>query len=438
MTTLPPLLTVADRKAAGHARRAVISRSGHADWAPAISRADPVALLKAADEGRIAALLPIRYGRMAADPFAFLRGAAPVIAADIGPRPQTGIRVQLGGDAHLANFGAMAGLAGEALFDVNDFDETIPGPFEWDLKRLAASLVVAGRVEDLSDKACRALARRAVQAYRREIQNLASTAPFGAWCSRVLLNDAIEEIGERDVRKRERHRLGMIVQSELDGHRHLVSSRGLLRLPERPPVIFRLGSHEAVAHAAFAAWEAGLPEERLALLRRYRLGSVGTFCAIGLYATPDGDTLLLQLKEANEAVFARYAGASAYAHQGARVVVGQRLLQAEPDLFLGWTQSDGRDFYVRRLKDAHLAAIGSEIEQGALPYTARLCGRTLARAHARAGDAAMVAGYLGDGDSFDEAVAQFALLYADQTERDFGRFRAAIADGEIEAVKEDR
>ena len=234
MTTLPPLLTVADRKAAGHARRAVISRSGHADWAPAISRADPVALLKAADEGRIAALLPIRYGRMAADPFAFLRGAAPVIAADIGPRPQTGIRVQLGGDAHLANFGAMAGLAGEALFDVNDFDETIPGPFEWDLKRLAASLVVAGRVEDLSDKACRALARRAVQAYRREIQNLASTAPFGAWCSRVLLNDAIEEIGERDVRKRERHRLGMIVQSELDGHRHLVSSRGLLRLPERP------------------------------------------------------------------------------------------------------------------------------------------------------------------------------------------------------------
>ena len=438
-----PLLPLAERREAGHARRAAIARGAHADWTPAADRADPVGQLKAADRGRIAALLPLHYGRMAVDPFAFLRGAAAIMAADLGANPNTGVRVQLAGDSHLANFGAVSGLAGDALFDVNDFDETLPGPFEWDLKRLVASLAIAGRVHDLSDKTCRGLARRAVQSYRQEIGALASVAPFDAWCSRVMLEDAVEEIGERDVRKRERRRLRQILHSCQTGHRHLVAVNGRLQLPERPPAIFRLGAHEATAHAAFAAWQASLPEEHLALLQRYRLtdvafkavgvGSVGTFCALGLYATPEGDTLILQLKEANSATLAPYAGASAYAHQGERVVVGQRLLQAEPDLFLGWTQAEGRQFYVRRLKDPRLATIGSDIEAGALAYTAKLCGRTLARAHARAGDAATIAGYLGDSDSFDQALGHFAISYADQTEHDFGRFRTAIASGEIEA-----
>jgi uncharacterized protein (DUF2252 family) len=441
-----PLLTLAERREAGHARRAVIARSAHADWAPAQSRVDPVAQLKATEQGRIPALLPLRYGRMAVDPFCFLRGAAAIMAADLGANPNTGLRVQLGGDAHINNFGAIVGVTGDALFDANDFDETIPGPFEWDLKRLAASLAVAGRVHDLSDKACRALARRAAQSYRHEIATLASVAPFDAWRRRVTLEDAVEDIGEREVRRRERHRLREVLHSCQTGLRHLVAVNGKLQLPQRPPAIYRLGAHEHAAHAAFAAWEAGLTEERLALLRRYRLtdvafkavgvGSVGTFCALGLYATPDGDTLILQLKEAMQAALAPYAGASVYKHQGERVVVGQRLLQAEPDLFLGWTQSGEREFYVRRLKDPRLAAIGSDIEAGALPYTAKLCGRTLARAHARAGDAAMIAGYLGDGDSIDQALGHFAIGYADQTERDFGRFRAAIAAGEIEIVQE--
>ena len=448
METQARLLSLADRRAAGQARRAVMSRSAHGEWSPAPDRADPLALLKASDAGKIEALLPLHYGRMSVDPFAFLRGAAPLMAADLGAAESTGLRVQLCGDGHLANFGAVAGLTGDALFDVNDFDETLPGPFEWDLKRLAASLVVAGRVHDLSDKACRALARRAVHAYRREIVDLASAPPFGAWCSRVLLDDAIEEIGDRDVRKRERHRLGQIIQSSQEGNRHLISTNGSLRLPERPPAVFRLGPQEATAHVAFRAWEGSLPEEKSVLLRRYALrdvafkavgvGSVGTFCALGLYATPDGDTLILQLKEAMRAALAPYAGESAYVHQGQRVVVGQRLLQSEPDLFLGWTQSEGREFYVRRLKDPRLAAIGADIEAGALPFTARLCGRTLARAHARAGDAAMIAGYLGDGDSFDEAIAQFAQSYADQNERDFSRFRQAISDRQIEIVQERR
>jgi uncharacterized protein (DUF2252 family) len=236
------------------------------------------------------------------------------------------------------------------------------------------------------------------------------------------------------------------VQSSLDGNRHLISALGELRLPERPPGVYRLGAHEATAHEAFSAYEAALPPERAVLLNRYRLrdvafkavgvGSVGTFCAIGLYTTADDDTLLLQLKEATASCLAPYVAPSACTHQGERVVVGQRMLQAEPDLFLGWTQAQGRDFYVRRLKDPRLAAIGTDIEAQALPFYARLCGRTLARAHARAGDAAEIAGYLGDGDSFDEAVAQFALAYSDQNTRDFARFKQAIADKQIDIITE--
>ena len=448
MEQIRPLLTLDARRAAGQARRAAMPRSAHAAWEAGPDRADPVAVLRAADHARIAALLPLHYGRMAEDAFAFLRGSAALMAADLGTRESTGLRVQLAGDAHIGNFGPVAGLAGEALFDATDFDETLPGPFEWDLKRLATSLVVAGRVQGLSDKACRALARRAVHAYRREISDLASAPPFEAWCSRVRLDEAIDDIGARDVRRRERQRLARIVESGMAGHRNLISTRGTLRLPERPPAIFRLGEHEHIAHAAFAAWEAALPDEKAVLLRRYRLrdvafkavgvGCVGTFCALGLFATPDGDTLILQLKEALPACLATYAGGSAYRHQGQRVVVGQRMLQAEPDLFLGWTQAEGRDFYVRRLKDPHLAVIGSEIEADALPFTAQLCGRTLARGHARTGDVAMIAGYLGDGDSFDSAVAEFASRYASQTERDFSRFQQAIADGEIEIARERR
>ncbi len=446
MTEALPLLTAAQRREAGHAKRGALSRSAHAEWTAPTNRADPVRLLIEADRGRIAALLPLHYGRMATDAFAFLRGAAAVMAGDLGGMANTGLITQLGGDAHLANYGAVAGVAGEALFDVNDFDETLPGPFEWDIKRLAASLAVAGQTQKMPDKACRALARRAVHAYRREINDLANVAPFAAWNSRVVLETAIEDIGDRDVRKFERHRLAQIIENGQSGLRHLVSATGTLRLPERPPAIFRLGEHEETAHAAFAAYEQTLPPERLVLLGRYRLkdvafkavgvGSVGTFCAIGLYATADGDTLLLQLKEAVRACLAPYAGESVYVHQGQRVVVGQRMMQAEPDLFLGWAQSEGREFYVRRLKDPKLAAIGTNIEAEALPFYARLCGRTLARAHARGGDAAMIAGYLGEGDSFDEAVAQFALLYAAQTARDYARFKQAIADKLIEAVAE--
>ena len=448
MTEDPPLLSLSSRRAAGHARRARLSRGAHAEWAAPAGRADPVATLKAGDTGKIAALLPLHYGRMSTDAFAFLRGAAGLMAADLGAVADSGLRTQLGGDAHLANFGAVAGSHADALFDVNDFDETLPGPFEWDVKRLAVSLVVCGRVQGLSDKACRALARRAVHGYRREIGQLALVAPFDAWRARIALGDAVEDIGDRHVRRQERQRIDTVVQAGRDGYAHLVSRDGSLRLPQRPPAVFRLGDHEQVAHAAFEAYALGVAPEVGVLLRRYRLrdvafkavgvGSVGTFCAIGLFATADGDTLLLQLKQANASVLTPFAGPSGYAQHGQRVVVGQRMMQAEPDLFLGWTQSAGRDFYVRRLKDPRLAAIGAGIQAASLPFYARLCGRTLGRAHARAGDAAEIAGYLGESSSFDDAVAQFAMAYADQTQRDFRRFGEAVAAGEIEARLEVR
>ncbi len=400
----------------------------------------------ATDSGRIAALLPLRYSRMSTDPFAFLRGGAAIMAADLGARMDTGLRTQLSGDAHLANFGPMAGARGDTLFDVCDFDETQPGPFEWDVKRLAASLVVAGRVQGLSDKACRALALRMVRAYRLEIATMAQVSPIDCWGARIEVEDAIADIGAPGVRRRERQRLQAIVEGDRGGYRSLVSAQGRLRLVERPPALFRLGAHEDLAHAAFAAYEAGLGPAQRVLVSRYRLvdvvfkavgvGSVGTFCAIGLYATPDGDDLLLQLKEARPSVLAPFAGRSMFAHQGERVVAGQHMLQAEPDVFLSFTQSGGRDFYVRRLKDPRLASIAGLIEAQSLPFYARLCGRTLGRAHARAGDAASIAGYLGQGNSFIEAIAHWAMAYANQTERDFHCFRSAIASGRIEAQQE--
>ncbi len=448
MSDLPRLLPFADRRAAGHARRSRMSRSAHADWTAPAGRLDPIGILIAQNERRIPELVPLRHGRMRTDPFAFLRGAAAVMAADLATMPNTGLYVQCGGDAYLANFGAIAGRDEHGLFDINDFDETLPAPFEWDLKRLAASIVVAARVQSVPDKACRALARRAAHAYRREMEQLAVVPPIDAWHATIGLEAAIEDIADREIRRTERRHLQHAVETGRDGYGHLVATDARLRLPERPPAILRLSAQEGAAHEAFAAYIGSLPEERRVLLMRHRLrdvafkavgvGSVGTFCAIGLFATADNDFMLLQLKEAQTSVLSPYAGASAYTHQGQRVVVGQRMMQAEPDLFLGWASAGGRDFYVRQLKDAHLAAIGQQIEAASLAFYARLCGRTLARAHARAGDAAAISGYLGDGDSFDEACAHFAIAYADQTAQDFQAFLSAIAAGRIAAITESR
>jgi uncharacterized protein (DUF2252 family) len=436
--------TSEQRRKTGTAVRRHTPRSALADWKPAADRSDPVAILIAQGKSRIQELLPVRYARMQMDPFAFLRGSAAIMAADLAVTPTTGIRMQACGDAHLANFGSYASPEGTPVFDINDFDETLPAPFEWDVKRLATSLVLAGRVAHFTQQQCRALAVTAARAYREFTTELATLAPIGAWGQRIDLAKAVAEIDPPKLRAKMEQRLQRLLESGVQ-HFGLVERRdGTFRIPEKPPLVHHLSKHELPARKAFVSYAGTLQEDRRVLLQRYALkdvafkavgvGSVGTFCAIGLLVSGDGAPLLLQIKEAQDSVLAAFAGVSDYANQGQRVVVGQRMLQAVTDVFLGWTQVPihGRHFYVRRLKDSRLADIGARLT-AALPFYARLCGRTLARAHARAGDAATVSGYMGRGDAFDTAIGTFAVGYADQTERDWQTFLAAIKSGRIAA-----
>ena len=394
--------------------------------------------------GRIQSLLPVRYGRMRADPFAFLRGAAAIMAADLAHTPTTGLRTQSCGDAHLNNFGSYAAPDGMPVFDVNDFDETLPAPFEWDVKRLATSLVVTARVQSMGPRACRKLAQAATEAYRKHMAHLAGMAPVDAWASSTPLKAAIAGIDSSRVRSRIERRLDKVLASGASQFGLVEQRGGSWRIRDKLPLVNHVDSQSLHARAAFASYAKTLQEDRRVLLARYTLrdvafkvvgvGSVGTFCAIGLLVSEDGAPLLLQIKQAMESVLAPYAGASAYANHGERVVTGQRMMQAASDVFLGWTRKpiDGRFFYVRRLKDSRLADIGALAEE-VLPFYARLCGRTLARAHARGGDAAPISRYLGQGPAFDEAVADFACAYADQTERDWRGFCNAIGQGRIAA-----
>ncbi len=442
----PGLASTDERRERGQAQRARLPRGSHALWPTGGAVRDPVAVVLAADAGRIAALLPLRYARMQADPFAFLRGSAALMAADLATQPSTTLLAQACGDAHLMNFGSALSAEGLPVFDVTDFDETLPAPFEWDVKRLATSLAIAGRAQGLGAKPCRALARRAAHAYRQHMDALASLAPLDAWRSGIDLDRAVDEIGDRAVRRRERERLAHAQDASRTAFRRLVGTSGRLHLPERPPLVYRLPDQEGVAWAAFAAYADSLAEERRVLLARYELvdvafkavgvGSVGTFCALGLFTTADGDILILQLKEARASVLAAHVGPSAHADQGERVVVGQRMLQASPDVFLGWAarHPEGRHFYVRQLRDSRLAAMGAHIEADGLRFCAQLCGRTLARAHARSGDAAQIAGYLGEGEAFDEAVGTFAERYGEQVVADHTAFVAAIHAGRVEAA----
>lgn len=420
-------------------------RSFHAGWEPPADRRDPNAILLAQGAARIQELLPLRYQRMRASAFAFLRGSAAVMAADLASQPNTGLQVQLCGDAHLANFGSYASPEGAAVFDVNDFDETFPGPFEWDVKRLATSFYVSGRAEGLSEHACRALVLRCVRHYRRHMDRLAGLPPLEAWHSTIDLKGAIEAIDHHKLRRRLEKRLRAAMDAS-EAHYNLIDDSSLTI--KDGGNTRHMPAYAATIDAAFAAYPASLQPQFADLVGRYTLvdramkvvgiGSVGTLCAIGLFASADGAPLLLQVKEAQDSVLAQFTGAPPVSCQGERVVTGQRRMQAQSDIFLGWTAApiEGRHFYVRRLKDSRLADVGAALETDMLPFVAGLCGRTLARAHGRAGDAALLAGYMsdrdgGDGDSFDQAIAAFAAAYADQTQSDFTAFCAAQDAGTV-------
>jgi uncharacterized protein (DUF2252 family) len=444
------LLPVRERRQAGQNLRRLVPRGQHAHWNPPADRRDPLQILIETSRHRISSLLPVRYSRMQPSAFTFMRGTAAIMAADLASTATSGIWVQSCGDCHHANFGTYAANDGSPVFDVNDFDETTPAPFEWDLKRLATSFVVDGRSRSLPDRTCRNLARSVVSAYREHMSAMTRLDPERAWRSRVDVTAVLQGIPDAKLRQRALKRLQIDVEAHRSGYRKLLERRKSgWRIKAHPPLTQPLtgqhdDTHELVARTAFEAYKLSQPEERGILLDRYRLtdlafkvvgiGSVGTFCAIGLFTTRDDATLLLQVKEAQQSVLAPYTAPSVYANQGQRVVTGQRIMQAVPDIYLGWTQEYGHDqyCYVREMKDSRLANIGATLADAALPYYATLCGRTLARAHARSGDSARIAGYVGSGVAFDTAIAEFATAYAGQIQNDWRLFVEAIKSGTIE------
>jgi uncharacterized protein (DUF2252 family) len=436
-----------ERRAKGAEWRKQVPFDAQAEWKPPANRADPVEILIEQGKTRIQELLPVRYARMKTDPFAFLRGAAAIMAADLAAGPSTGLRVQVCGDCHLGNFGGYASPEGTPVFDVNDFDETLPAPFEWDVKRLAASLATAGRVAKMPGRECRRLARTATKSYRQRLGALALMPPLDAWSSRIDLAGAIAEVDSNKIRHHVERRRETMVRGAKEHYGLVEQKNGDWRIKDKPPLVRHLSHHELHAHQAFASYTETLAEDRRVLLQRYHrrdvafktvgVGSVGTFCAIGLFVADDGSPLLLQIKEAQESVLAPFAGASDYANHGERVIIGERMMQATPDVFLGWTRNavNGHYFYVRRLKDPRLANLGALLEE-TLPYYAKLCGHTLARAHARSGDALALSGYMGDDSDFDKAIAEFAMAYADQTEHDWRALLDAIKSGRISAEEQ--
>ncbi|UQW99585.1 DUF2252 domain-containing protein [Streptomyces sp. RerS4] len=433
-----------ERARRGRELRKRLPRSAHAVTPALEERPDPVALLAAEAADRLPELLPIRYARMGAGPFAFLRGAAAVMAADLGALPDTGLRVQLCGDAHLLNFGLYASPERALLFDLNDFDQTLPGPFEWDVKRLAASVAVAARENGHGDGPARRSAEAAAAAYRRTMRRLAGLGELAVWYERV---DSAEVLPL--VRRRHRQRIATQLErarrrTSLEALQELTEVvDGSLRIRGDPPLLepARFPDRETVQRV-FADYRDSLPEDRRTLLDRFRvvdaarkvvgIGSVGTRCYVVLLTGKDAeDPLFLQVKQAGASVWEPWAGASRHGHAGQRVVTGQRLLQAASDIFLGWaTGPEGRHFYWRQLRDMKGSAEVSDMDPRMLEGYARLCGRTLARAHARTGDRFEIAGYLGAGDGFDRAVAAFALDYAELTAADHGALTAALTDSD--------
>jgi uncharacterized protein (DUF2252 family) len=437
----------AERHEAGRALRKRVARETHADCPPASGR-DPVAILAGTDGPRIQELLPIRYQRMLQSPFTFLRGAAAVMAHDLASSPQTGVHVQACGDCHLLNFGAFSSPEERVLFDINDFDETLPGvDFTADLKRLAASVAVAALDANMPDKKARGLAQATVKSYREFILELAAKTPLEVWYMRMDFDREVKRIADEKLREKIFSTL-VKAKKELaadDNFPHLATTKdGVAHIEDRPPSIYHFDpeatkGYKIHAHSAFANYEGSLLPERRLLVERYTLsdiafkvvgvGSVGTFCAIGLFMTADGEPLFLQVKQALASVLEKIAAPPpGLVHQGCRVVEGQRAMQAASDIFLGVTEdpSTNRQFYVRQLKNRRLGSIGEVIEGAALEAYANLCGRTLARAHARSGDPALLAGYMGKSEVLDDALASFAMAYAALSKHDHAQLKAAI------------
>jgi uncharacterized protein (DUF2252 family) len=440
--------------ATGKALRERVPRASHGEWKLRVSRSEPLDILRAADADRLPHLVPIRYGRMLVSPFTFFRGSAGIMAADLAQTPKTGVVVQACGDCHLKNFGGFATPERAIVFDINDFDETLPAPWEWDVKRLAASFILAARSNGLSDRSARKSAVVSARAYRTAMRNFSQMSPLELWYQRFGTNEFFANIPDPRIKQSIEQR---IKKASAKGGSDSAYPKlaqviaGEIHIRDNPPLIYhpeetRDPEFRSKAEEILKNYHDTLADDRRILLDHYRfvdavikvvgVGSVGTRCWIALLMSASNSPLFLQLKQATASVLEPYAGKSAYSHSGQRVVMGQRLMQAASDMFLGWTTTPGGDFYVRQLRDAKVSPLVETFDAVMLTLYANLCGQNLARAHAKTGNAWTISGYLGKSDEFDEAIGDFAEAYADQAEADHAVLQTAVRSGKVAAYTE--
>ncbi len=430
-------------------------RDSQAEWRPPHNRPDPVRLVLEADKGRLPELLPLRHGRMVASPFTFYRGSALAMAVDLAGLPYTVIRVQCGGDSHLVNFRGLATPERQVIFAINDLDETLPAPWEWDLKRLATSFVIACRDNGLSESDAKDAVLSCVRSYRERMAEFAEMKVLDLWYFAVAAETLIAGVKDHGIRHGAIKNLAKARESSTSEGlfpKLVGDSGGSLIIKDQLPAIFHWKGHTAghihpdVSYALARYRESLAPNYRM-LLDRYELkdaavkvvgvGSVGTLCWMMLFVAGEGDPLILQVKEARASVLEAYAGKSVYPNHGQRVVNGHRLMQPASDIFLGWTEGRrGRHYYIRQLRDVKIKFAVETFETARMILFAQCCGYSLALSHARSGDAAMISGYLGKSEAFDKAVATFSIAYADQNEKDHAMLKRAIRDGKVEAVIE--
>lgn len=446
-----PALSKAHRFDQGVAIRKVTPRSHHQEWIPAENRQDPVEILIETSIGRIESLLPIRYSRMMESPFAFFRGSAAIMAADLAQTPNTGIDLQLCGDCHLMNFGGFATPERKLVFDINDFDETHPGPWEWDLKRLSASFVIAGRWRKFPNKTCKEFAWNVADSYKRHMLEYSKLSALQIWYAHIDLAELIERGEDEEIKSFQQKRIKKAAEytaHEKEFAKMTYQEGPRARIKDDPPLIYHPTGEGAKrileeAETVHNRYLKTLSDEKKVLLSRYTLhdiaikvvgvGSVGTLCGISLLMSATGEPIFLQFKEARKSVLEENVKAkSKYTHQGERIVRGQKLMQSASDMFLGWTNDDkDKYFYIRQLRDAKVKPVLEIMKAKNMNDYAKACGWALARAHARTGDPSVLSGYMGKSNEFANAISRFSISYANQNELDYNKMLEAIKEGRL-------